>query len=69
MALVKNLDNEEAEQLSVAGDIESVITTLSKNMESPYSSDNGWIQVIEVLMNLKLPKEETYSCLEVIFKK
>ena len=69
MSLVKNLDNEEAEQLSVAGDIESVITTLSKSLDVAYTSDSGWIEVIETLMNLKMTKEETYACLEVIVKK
>ena len=69
MSFVKNLDNDETEQLSVAGDIESIITTLSKRLEIRYSSENGWLEIIEVLMHLKLPKDQTYACLEVIVKK
>lgn len=69
MSLVKNLDNEEAEQLSLAGDMESMITTLSKSLSVAYTSDNGWIEVMETLMSLKMTKEETYACMEVIVKK
>ena len=70
MSLVANLDdNDEAEQLSVAGDVESIITTLCKRLQVAYSSENGWIEIIATLMNLKMSKEETYACLEVIVKK
>ena len=69
MALAANLDNEEAEQLAVAGDVESVLTTLSKDLEALYTSGNGWIEMTETLMGLKMTKEETYSCLQVIVKK
>lgn len=69
MSLVKSMENEEAEQLSLAGDMESMLTTLSKNLSVAYTSDNGWIDIMETLMGLKMTKEETYACLEVIVKK
>lgn len=69
MSLAKDLVSEEAEQLSVASDIESIMTTLSKNLDLAYTPDNGWIEVIKVLMKMKMQKEETYACLEVMVKK
>ena len=69
MKLVNALDDDEVEGLSIAGDIESVITTISKNTDVKYTHGNGWMELILPLISLRLKREEIYCCLEAILRK
>ena len=67
--LVKSLDLSDSEQLAIASDVESIITTFSKSNNIMYRQNNGWIEIIQPLIALRLTKEEVYACAEVIVKK
>ena len=69
LQLVKSLDLSDSEQLAISSDVESIITTFSKVNNISYRQKNGWIEVIQPLIALKLTKEEVYCCFEVIVKK
>lgn len=69
LQLVKSLDLSDSEQLAISSDVESIITTFSKSNNISYRSKNGWIEIIQPLIALKLTKEEVYCCFEVIVKK
>lgn len=66
MRIAKSLESQGTEQLAIAGDIESMITTLCKDFQVPYSSNNGWMEVMRPLLTLKEPKHEVYGILSAI---
>lgn len=65
---VKRLGNDEDDKLSVISDIESIITFYCKSKSIPYSSNNGWIEILLPLLSLKLPRSDTYNLFEKILK-
>lgn len=67
--LVKSLDLSDTEQLAIASDVESIITTFAKSNSIIYRQNNGWIEIIQPLIALRLTKEEVYACADVIVKK
>lgn len=67
--LVNALGEDEVENLSISGQIESVITTISKNTGVKYTHGNGWMELILPLISLRLKSEEIYCCLEAILRK
>ncbi|KAL4229019.1 hypothetical protein ACF0H5_012057 [Mactra antiquata] len=60
--LVDKLGNEEDERVSVVGDIESMITFFCKSRDETYTSNNGWLDLLQPLLALKLGKSELYNC-------
>ena len=67
MRIVKSCHEDTgSEQLEIAGDIESMITTLCKNLDVAYSSNNGWIDLMQPLLSLKMSKHETFGILNAI---
>lgn len=56
------LGNDEEEKVSVVGDLESIITYFSKTKGENYSSDNGWLDILQPLLALKMAKDELYNC-------
>ncbi|WAR04936.1 TBC23-like protein [Mya arenaria] len=67
--LVDKLGNEEEEKVSVVADLESMITYFSKSRVESYSSDNGWLNILQPLLALKLGKSETYNCFYALINK
>ncbi|XP_067132890.1 TBC1 domain family member 23 [Centruroides vittatus] len=59
--LVDRLGNEEEDKISVMSDLESVITKYCKVTGETYETGNRWLQLLEPLIALHLPKAELYS--------
>ncbi|XP_061188960.1 TBC1 domain family member 23-like [Saccostrea echinata] len=68
-ALVDKLGNEEEDKVSVVSDLESIITFFSKSRNEKYISDNGWLEVIQPLLALKLTRSQLYNCFYSIINK
>lgn len=66
---VKRLGNEDDDKLAVISDIESIITFYCKSKSINYSTDNGWIELLLPLLNLKLPRSDTYNLFEKIINR
>ncbi|XP_013774854.1 TBC1 domain family member 23-like [Limulus polyphemus] len=64
--IVDRLGNEEEDKLSVISDLESVLTKYSKTTGISYSSDNGWLEVLEPLLSLRLPSSQLYEYFRAI---
>ncbi|XP_076304257.1 TBC1 domain family member 23 [Tachypleus tridentatus] len=64
--IVDRLGNEEEDKLSVISDLESVLTKYSKTTGIGYSSDNGWLEVLEPLLSLRLPSSQLYEYFRAI---
>ncbi|XP_045207764.1 TBC1 domain family member 23-like [Mercenaria mercenaria] len=67
--LVDRLGNDEEERVSVVGDIESIITFFCKSRGETYRSDNGWLDILQPLLALKLSKAELYNCFYALTNK
>ncbi|XP_013415519.1 TBC1 domain family member 23 [Lingula anatina] len=59
--LVENLGNEEEDKVSIVSDLEEIITFYCKSKNIKYSSDNGWLEILQPMLSLKLPKEDLYN--------
>ncbi|RWS27081.1 TBC1 domain family member 23-like protein [Leptotrombidium deliense] len=64
--LVDNLGNDEIDKLSVLSDVESIVTTFAKKYKITYCSNNGWLEILQPLLALKIPKNEIFNCFEAI---
>ncbi|XP_052258806.1 TBC1 domain family member 23-like isoform X2 [Dreissena polymorpha] len=60
--LVDKLGNDEDEKVSVVADLESMVTFFCKSRQEAYSSDNGWLDLMQPLLALKLNKSDIYNC-------
>lgn len=58
--LVDRLGNEEEDRLSVLCDLESVLTKYCKESGYTYSSNLKWLEVLEPLIALRLPRTQLY---------
>lgn len=63
------LGNEEEEKVSVVGDLESIVTFFSKSRVESYATDNGWLDVLQPLLALKIGKSELYNCFYALSNK
>lgn len=63
---VKSLANDDDDKLSVISDIESIITFYCKSKNIQYSVNDRWIDILLPLLNLKLPRSDTYNLFEKI---
>lgn len=54
------------EQLAVASDVESIVTTFSKAMKIKYTSNNGWLELLQPLLALNMSKGNVYNCFSKI---
>ena len=63
------LGNEEEDKVSIVSDLESIITFFSKSRNEKYSTDNGWLEVIQPLLALKLTRTQLYNCFYSIVNK
>ncbi|KAK3107332.1 hypothetical protein FSP39_012034 [Pinctada imbricata] len=67
--LVDNLGNDEEDKVSVVSDLESIITFYCKSRNETYATDNGWLEIIQPLLALKLSRAELYNCFYSIINK
>lgn len=61
---VEKLGNEEEDKISVSSDLESIITFYCKTRKIQYERNNGFIEILLLLLNLKLPLSDTYNLFE-----
>lgn len=65
-SLVEHLGNDDHEKVSIRSDLESIVTNYSKLTQSKYIHDNGWLEILEPLLALKLKREELFKFFESI---
>lgn len=63
------LGNAEEDKLSVLSDLESLLTYHRKSVSIPYTTSNGWVELLLPLIALKLPRSETYLLFEAVVSK
>ena len=63
------LGNEDEEKVSVVADLESIVTFFCKSRQETYTSDNGWLDILQPLISLNLGKSELYNCFYSILNK
>ncbi|XP_073989266.1 TBC1 domain family member 23 isoform X1 [Rhodnius prolixus] len=66
---VAKLGNAEEDKLSVLSDLESLLTYHRKSVSIPYTTSNGWVELLLPLIALKLPRSETYLLFEAVVSK
>lgn len=64
--LVAKLGNDDEDKVSVVSDLESILTFYCKSRKKKYEKNNGWLELLEPLIALKLPKSSTYNLFEAI---
>lgn len=62
-------DNSEEEKLSLASDLESVITFYCKSKNVRYESHNGWLDILGPLVALRMEKSDLYNCFYALITK
>ncbi|XP_015791431.1 TBC1 domain family member 23 [Tetranychus urticae] len=67
--LVEALGNPEDDRLAITSDLETVLTTYAETYGYKYFTDNGWLEVIEPLLTLKIGRDDLYNFFEIIHKK
>lgn len=65
-AIVAKLGNDADERVSVASDLESILTFYCKTRQLQFAAGNGWIEVLLPLLSLKLSRSYTYNLFEAI---
>ena len=60
------LGNDDEDKVSVVSDLESILTFYCKSRAKKYERNNGWIELLEPLIALKLPRSATYNLFEAI---
>ncbi|XP_064618289.1 TBC1 domain family member 23-like [Liolophura sinensis] len=68
-ALVDKLGNEEQDKVSIVSDLESIITFYCKSCSKEYRSSNGWLDILQPLLALKLSRAELYNCFYAMMTK
>ncbi|XP_064651134.1 TBC1 domain family member 23-like [Lineus longissimus] len=59
--LVERLGNDEDDHLAVVCDLESILTFYCKSRSVEYVHDNGWLEILQPMLALKLSRPELYS--------
>lgn len=67
--LVDKLGNEDEEKLSVASDLESILTLYCKSRNVKYTRDSGWTEILQPLLALRYSKTELYNVFYAIVTK
>ncbi|PIK57657.1 putative TBC1 domain family member 23-like [Apostichopus japonicus] len=66
---IDKFDNSEEEKLSLASDLESVITFYCKSKNVRYESHNGWLDILGPLVALRMEKSDLYNCFYALITK
>ncbi|XP_059179697.1 TBC1 domain family member 23-like [Physella acuta] len=67
--LVDNLGNDEEDKVSIVSDMETIVTFYCKSRGVKYSKDNGWMDLLQILLAVKMSPSEMYSCFYAIQNK
>ena len=67
--MVDRLGNEEEDKVSIVSDLESIVTFYCKSRGVKYESDNGWMDILQVLLTLKMTRSEIYNSFYAILNK
>lgn len=60
--IIERLGNEAEEQVSVASDVESIVTHYCKSCGQQYERNNGWLDILQPLLTLRLNRSSLYNC-------
>lgn len=59
--VLDQIGNDEEEKLSVASDLESILTFYCKSHNISYQSNSGWLDILQPMLALKLGKADLYN--------
>ncbi|PVD26951.1 hypothetical protein C0Q70_12099 [Pomacea canaliculata] len=68
-SVVDKLGNEEEDKVSIVSDLESIVTFYCKSKGQKYSSDNGWLDILQPLLAVKMSRSELYNCFYTLINK
>ena len=60
--LTDKLGNDEEDRVSIVSDLESVLTCYCKTKGLTYEINNGWLEILAPLLDLKFSRAELYNC-------
>lgn len=66
--MVERLGNDESDRVSVMSDVESVLTHYCKSHRLTYDRSNGWLDVLQPLVSLRLDKHQLYAALTALLQ-
>ncbi|KAK0069286.1 TBC1 domain family member 23 [Biomphalaria pfeifferi] len=67
--LVDKLGNEEEDKVSIVSDLETIVTFYCKSRGIKYTPNNGWMDILQVLLAVKMSTSELYNCFYSILNK
>lgn len=67
--MIDKLGNDDEEKLSVASDLESILTYYCKCRGETYSRHNGWLEILQPMLALKYSKADLYNCVYAFLTK
>ena len=56
------LGNDEEEKVSVASDLEAILTFYCKSRGLTYQKENGWLDILQPMLAMKYGKADLYNC-------
>ncbi|GFN99365.1 TBC1 domain family member 23 [Plakobranchus ocellatus] len=68
-ALVDKLGNEEEDKVSIVSDLETIVTLYCKSRGLKYVPNNGWMDILQVLLTVKMSPSELYNSFYSILNK
>ena len=69
MNVPDKLGNEEEDKVSIVSDLETMVTFYCKSRGERYSSHNGWMDVLQPLLSVKMSASEVYNCFYAVLNK
>ncbi|CAL1543473.1 unnamed protein product [Lymnaea stagnalis] len=67
--LVGKLGNDEEDKVSIVSDLETTVTYYCKSRGLKYAHGNGWMDMLQVLLAVKMSQSELYNCFYSIHNK
>ncbi|CAH1795914.1 unnamed protein product [Owenia fusiformis] len=65
-SLVDRIGNEEEEKVAIVSDLETILTLYCKSRGAKYGSKNGWLEILQPMLALKLSRSDLYNCFYAI---
>jgi hypothetical protein len=56
-------------KVSVVSDLETIVTFYCKSRGEAYSSTNGWMDILQLLLSVKMSASELYNCFYAVLNK
>ena len=63
------MGNEEEDKVSIVSDLETIVTFYCKSRGEQYSSTNGWMDILQPLLSVKMSCSELYNCFYALINK